>query len=693
MSDNAAAATISAPQGSVSQGWMGSLRGAQWGRAWAEGDFPYLSNLKVGTRGNLLLGVALLSALVFGLVSYGGEHQISQAMAERTSFARMGELASDMRADMLAMQVAEEDFLRTHDMAAVAQYRALTARMTENLSRLNQLPTSKPVADDIAALGDQMTALGHEFEDVLHSEQVMGLDDASGLRGALAHSVKDIEDELKVWPNQDALMSKMLGMRQAEKDFMLYGSSDYLGKHRKYSMEFDLKIDSAGLPASTAENFRTLLAKYMSDMSDFADGSESVKAQIETMRGDVEAMKPQMERLFQYSRDGAARATDYQEHTRQSILRNNLLTAVMALLTFFGLSLVLSRSIVSPLRLIEQVMERLVSGETHVAVPGIRRKDEIGDMARAVDVFKTNALAMVELQKDHQNLMRLAEDERKAAMLALADQFEATVKTVVEDVSKSSLIIADTAKNVAHHNGEYGESRSLQVTEAAEKAQRSVKEALVAAEELGVSIHHVERLIRDTEEVVRSGAAELSDADRRVAALAKAAEEIGAVVGLISQIAHQTNMLALNATIESVRAGEAGQGFAVVAREVKTLADQTAEATGRIASQIGAIQQAAKDTTQTIESIGGTIRRVSEITDAVDDAMRRQENATDQIVTCVQTLSVDSATVVEGVIEVSRSSANYCGSAIRVLWDANDLARPAKLLKAEVDAFLARIRG
>jgi methyl-accepting chemotaxis protein len=338
-------------------------------------------------------------------------------------------------------------------------------------------------------------------------------------------------------------------------------------------------------------------------------------------------------------------------------------------------------------------MRRLVGGEREVQVPGTARHDEIGDMARAVGVFKENALAMVSLQREHESLMRSAEAEKRAAMANLADQFEGTVKSVVESVSTGSVTIADTARRVAVRVDYQSESRSLLVAEAAVKAHDSVRAARDAADELTESITEVTRLVGESTAISRAGESELEQADRRVVELSSAAKEIGAVLALINQIAHQTNLLALNATIEAARAGEAGRGFAVVAGEVKHLADQTALATDQIAGQINAIQQAAGGTAQTINGITATIRRMAEITGSVNLAMERQANATHRIGRCVETVSHDSHTVAEGVVEVTQSAARYCGSAIRVLWAANDLSKPVHHLKEEVDAFLTRVRS
>jgi methyl-accepting chemotaxis protein len=670
----------------------GKLRSIDWVRAWQDGNIPFLSNLAVGVRINLLLAVALIAAAVFAVVSYTGEQKISRALAEQSSYRRLGDLAADVRAEALAMQTLEQEFLRTRQPEMAEAHRRSAGIIAGYVKELSSLPTAQPVADQVAGLSKDLTALSALFETVVSTERQLGLTEDDGLRGALHKSVKAIEDELKVWPNQDALWNKMLSMRVAEKDFMLYGGDEHLGKHRKYSIEFDMKIDGSGLPASTADGFRTLLGSYTADMAAFADAATELEEQAADLRSHMDAVKPTIGTLFTYARDGVARAAKEQNDTRAAILHNNATAGVLSILVFFLMSLVLSRSIAAPLKLIEETMQRLVGGEHEVQVPGTLRKDEIGDMARAVGVFKENALAMVNLQHEHQALMRSAEAEKRSAMADLADQFEGTVKGVVESVSAGSVTIAETARRVADRVNHQGESRSLLVAEAAVKAHESVRAARDAADELAVSITEVTRLVAESATISKAGENDLGQADHRVVELSAAAKEIGAVLNLINQIARQTNLLALNATIEAARAGEAGRGFAVVAGEVKHLADQTARATDQIAGQINAIQKAAGGTAQTITSISTTIRRMAEITASVSVAMERQADATHEIGRCVEIVSKDSQIVAEGVVEVTQSAAGYCGSAIRVLWAANDLSRPVHHLNEEVDAFLTRVR-
>jgi methyl-accepting chemotaxis protein len=675
-------------------GALRRLREADWAEAWRTGSFPLLPKLRVSHRITLLLAVALIAATVFAIMSYSGERKISQAMADQESYRQLGDLAADIKADALSMQTLEQEFLRGRDLKMADAHRQTATVMAAAIKALAALPTARPVADDVTALSHAVDALDQQFEQVVSTEQTLGLTESDGLRGALRKSVTAIEDELKVWPNQDALWNKMLSMRQAEKDFMLYGTNEYLGKHRKFAMEFDLKIDGSGLPASTAEKFRALLAKYTADMAAFATASTALGKDATTLRDQMDGLKPAIDKLFTFARDGTQQSATAQNDTRNATLHKNEMVGLLAMLAFLSLSLVLSRSIVAPLRLIERTMRRLVAGEHEVPVPCTTLGDEIGDMARAVAVFKENAVAMVRLQREHEELMRNAETQKRVAMASLADQFEGSVKTIAVSVSSGSEAIAETARRMAMRGDRAsGESRSLAVAEAAAKAQDSVRAALTAASELSTSITEVGGLVDESTTVASEGARELEQVDRQVLTLAEAAKQIGTVVDLINQIAHQTNLLALNATIEAARAGAAGKGFAVVAGEVKTLAGQTAQATDQITRQVAAIQVAVGDTARTIDNIGGTIRRMTDITQAVHGAMQRQAAATSRIDSCVSAVSADSQIVADGVIGVTQSAASYCGSAIRVLWAANDLTDPVSHLRGEVDAFLTRVRS
>lgn len=673
--------------------WRRLIR-TNWITAWRDGNFPWLSNIPVSYRIIMLLAVALTAALVFTAVSITGERSISKAIIDDVAYRRMGELTADLRAESLTLQMIEEQFLRTRDASQVAAYHRSMANMSGYIGELATLSVAIPVADDIAGLKQELQAIDQCFQTVADTESRLGLTEESGLRGSLFASVKTMEDELKVWPNLDALWNKMLGMRQAEKDFMLYGGDEYLGKHRKFAMEFDLKIDSSGMPAATADQFRKLLTRYTGDMAAFAEASTALKQQTDDLRAHVDVLHPKLNRLFTFAREGSQKASLAQQERRSAILQQNALTGILAIAAFCLFSLILSQSITAPLRLIERTMRRLVHGESITAIPGIQRRDEIGDMARALSVFKENALAMVTLQKEHQALMLSADAEKHAAMAALADRFEGTVQAIVRTVHQGTQTIAQIARDAAARTGvrtELGDS--LTVAEAAAKAHDSVTIAHTATDDLSSSIHQVVRLIDEAAGVAKNGTRDLDQADRQVVELSDATEQIGSVLSLINTIAGKTNLLALNATIEAARAGEAGRGFAVVANEVKHLSDQTAQATSRIEEQITGIRLVAADTAQTIGIIGATLRRMAEITETIRQSMQQQAGATDRIDTCMRTVSADSQTVAEGVIEVTQAAARSCSSAIRVLWAATELSVPSERLKKEIDVFLGSIRN
>ncbi|WP_338086810.1 methyl-accepting chemotaxis protein [Magnetospirillum aberrantis] len=662
------------------------------GALWRHGEVPGLANISIGRRLALLGVLALIGAASFGVAYHLAERRIDSMLVTQDGYRRLNDLAGDVRAKVAALQNHQEQFLRERDEARAKDFRQDVAFVARSLDAMRALPEAAGMASNLAELSAGVAAAAQRFEAVSHRVGELGASEAQGLRGRLAASVKAVEDELKMWPNAGPLIPEMLQMRQAEKNFMLYGGETYLNQHRQHANQFDFALDASSLPPSTRDDFRKLLAAYGDDMQAFAAGTMALGEDVADLRRQFRALQPTLNQVFAYAREGMASAIAQQEEVRAATSRLLALFGVMAVLSFGAAVLVLARSVTQPVRMIEEAMERLAAGDHGVTVPGIARRDEIGDMAKAVAVFKDNAIAMVRMQQEQDAIRAEAEATSRQRLMVLADRFEGAVKSVADSVNRNAQAITATAEGMVRHEGN-GENRSLSVAEAADQARRTVVAVAEAADDLAASVGDISALAAETSRVVRQAVSELDRTNARVRGLSEVAGNIDRVVNLIGDIAARTNMLSLNATIEAQRAGEAGRGFAVVAGEVKHLAQKTSESTREIADQIAAIQSATAETVSAIGDVGSAVRRMDEIAAQVAEAVNRQGGVTDKISRCVDQVRHDTACVTEGVVSVTQSAARYCGAAVRVMWAADDLAGPAANLKDEVDGFLRTIRA
>lgn len=659
---------------------------------WHSGDLPVLSNLPIRVRFGLLVGVALLGSVAFAAVFQVVESRIDALLVTQDGYRRLNDLAGDVRAKAAALQNHEEHFLRERGKDSAQAFRDDLAFIGESLRTMEAMPAAAQMGGQVVALREGFALVGERFDEVDRRATTLGLTAGSGLRGQLASSVKAVEDELKMWPNAGPLLPTMLQMRQAEKNFMLYEKDSYIGLHRKFSNQFDFELDASALPNSTRDDLRKLLAAYSEDMKAFADGTMALNAEVAALRQQFLALRPVLTQVFGHAREGMNQAIAEQEAARSQMSRLLSLASVVALVAFCLIAWVLARSITQPVRLIEGAMESLAGGDHTVVVPGISRKDEIGDMAKAVAVFKDNAIAMVRMQQEQEAIRAEAEAVNHARMLALADHFEQAVKSVADAVNANAQAIKGTALRMVQRDHASG-GRSLSVAEAAERSRTTVAAVADAAEELTSSVEDIARHVTATSEVVRLAVSELERTNAQVSGLSQVASNIDRVVNLIGDIAGRTNMLALNATIEAQRAGEAGRGFAVVADEVKHLAQKTADSTREIAEQISAIQNATADTVAAIGDVGEAIRRMDDIAAQVANAVAHQSEVTSKISRCVEEVTAGTQEVTGGVVGVTQSAARYCGAAVRVKWAADNLAGPAANLKREVDGFLRTIRA
>ncbi|WP_439401975.1 methyl-accepting chemotaxis protein [Bradyrhizobium sp. DASA03068] len=362
-----------------------------------------------------------------------------------------------------------------------------------------------------------------------------------------------------------------------------------------------------------------------------------------------------------------------------------LLGAVLALLLATGIS--------RPMIAMCKAMRELASGNFDVVLPGLGRKDEIGEMAGAVEEFKIQAVAKAERDaaaSEVQNREQAA--SRRAELIRFADDFESAVGAIVSNVSASAVQLESAASTLTR-TAETTQSLSSQVAGVSEQASSNMQSVATATEELSASVEEIGRQVRDSRRIAEAAVMQAKETDGRIGKLSHAAQQIGEVVKLITAIAEQTNLLALNATIEAARAGEAGRGFAVVASEVKSLASQTAKATDEISSHIAGMQGATAESVAAIKEIGATIGQISSISTSIASAVEQQGAATQEIARSVQTVAQGTQTAATDIGQVNRGAAETGSASEEVLNSAKTLSSESTRLRAELDRFMANIRA
>jgi methyl-accepting chemotaxis protein len=348
--------------------------------------------------------------------------------------------------------------------------------------------------------------------------------------------------------------------------------------------------------------------------------------------------------------------------------------------------------VVVPIRRFKQTMQRLADGNKTIDVPYTKKRDEVGEMARTVLVFKDNMIKADRMADEQEVLKRQAEVEKKQAMQKLASDFEETVGHIVDSAASEAAQLQATSKGLAQLSDQASQ-RSSAVAAAANEASTSTQTVAAAAEEMSVSIDEINRQITDSSRMAQAAVTEVGKADAAISSLSEVVKQIGDVAQLIQDIAGQTNLLALNATIEAARAGEAGKGFAVVASEVKNLASQTARATEEITQKIAAVQNATDDTVAVIHSIGSAVEKIDEAMKTVSTAVQQQTVTTKEIANSVQHTSSGISEVSNNITDVTKGVMDSRDASSDVQQASGKLSEQTEHLRKEILNFLNGIKS
>src|SRR5262245_12143722 len=657
--------------------------------------FGFFSSLSVRTRILLIALVPVIGLFVNGFAFMSGQTDVEAAFEAAKRATALAEAAREYKVGVTTIRSSAREYATRPSPELIKAFNEGHTLALKNLDTI-QKSIDPDQARLIVPLRRMMTDIKDSFADLVKAQKTMGIEQKDGIQARMHKAADAVEQTIKdlSWIQEaDAtrLVGSLVQMRRHEGAYIAQGDSTSRTAFRTETDNFKKIFDAVVGAEVMKAQLRDAVAKYADTFREWVSEQGNASNSLLLIDSGTQEMMPLADRVNASARqrDQAASVAlaASQDRTKLFLMIIGGSTVVLGL----GLSMWIGSSITRPLNGLGLAMKRLADGDTSAEIPATKGRDEIGNMARTVLVFRDNAIERERLAAEQSEASR-ARDARAETIGSIITSFEASVgealgkmRGAAHRLETASTTLTNAADAVS------GDARTAE--ERVGVVSGNVTTAASSIEELASSISEIASQANRSTEVASRAVEQSRRTGKTMAELSGAASRIGEVIGLIQAVAGQTNLLALNATIEAARAGEAGKGFAVVASEVKSLAGQTAKATEEIANQIGEIQSATADATQAIEQVNGIIEEMSQIAGTVAVTVEEQNAAVSTIAEGVNRASVEARGGSEAMTRVAGSSDEARSTAGDVKSLADALSTEAESLEGEIKRFLGQVQA
>jgi methyl-accepting chemotaxis protein len=618
-----------------------------------------------------------------------GEAKLDAARQNEHANASLMRLVNEVAMTASRLRRHENDFLLTANRDHALSYQSVAADISELVQKMGDSPLSRSINEPVLELQDAVTRHAVEFITLVELQEKIGLDRMSGLNGKMQSQFNVIDDNL-IAPGLEELRAHVMMMVRYLRDFTLSHDEDNITQIEIVREKFNFALAEAEQSEDSKAEITKLMDGYIASITEWAETTYLRDDNIKKLNAIYSEIDPALNKITTFAKAGLEKANATLDSTRTATNGIVLATSGIMFVAVVIIGFLVGRSITRPLFELTSATGKLAGGDLQCRIPSTKRDDEVGNLARAVLIFKKNAVEKQRLEAQEAEERETKEKRAKSVEL-LIKNFEETSNEALQNVLNVAASLEETSTTMASA-AETTNHQSSTVQSGAESASANVQTVATATEELSGSIDEISRQVTQSNAVSEQAVEESRKTRETMKGLAASAETIGDVVNLIQEIAAQTNLLALNATIEAARAGEAGKGFAVVASEVKQLANQTSKATDEIAQQIGNIQSTATTAVKAIEQVDGVIEKISGYSASVASAVEQQSAATRHIADNVQQAASGTNTVTESIGGLNEAANETTQAANQVKLLSSNLSEEAERLKEVAQAFLENVR-